>query len=566
MQFISVDEAAAITGLSKPTIRRRLANGSLAGEKLGRDWRVSAVAASQMRQGPARVRRPPPPGPEAVGVAKRHIRSTDASEVWVPDVLRWEDHYTGDDSALVAEVVERINSARCEAAIKINVPKTAFLSRDASLLSFQDRLAYHAIVASFSDGIEEILNAEVYSARLASDKKYFLKRSTGLYVQWQKAVLGALNSDGPWLVRSDLTAYFECIDHNQLIREVSNFNVAPEVLTLLRVQLATWATFPGRGIPQGPNASRVLGNLYLHPVDEHMLALGYRYWRYMDDIRIIAKTRAEATEATREFERACRIRGLIVSSSKTEIVTGAAALEESEDSDRREAQYHFDANHGDTARRQLRKILLKGLGKEGHIDVGRTKFALWRLARLVDSSSLSRVIKNLEHLGPVASASAAYFRFFLQKAQTERGLTEFLNDPERNTEAVLESWLFAAILEHPGAVPSDWVHRARIVSQDANRAAYHRAVAMNVVALGAQPTDIAWLRAETNRAHDPEIVRAALTALARATSLDAQTGQAAARRIPSLLRTVDYLKRQRELPSLVYRGRTVPIRGAGQRR
>lgn len=561
MEFISVDEAAAVTGLSRATIRRRLANGSLAGEKLGRDWRVDAQAAARLRRASATPKRLAPPNEPAVRAALRHLRTTDSSELWIPDVLRWEDHFFGDDRQLVQDVLERINTGRSDAATKISVPKTPFLSRDASLLSFEDRVAYQAGVASFATLVESALHPEVFSSRLSSNPNYFLKRSTGLYVEWQKQVTKDLDTHGPWLVRSDLTAYFDCVDHDQLIRDIAQFSVAPEVLSLLRAELGAWATFPGRGLPQGPNASRVLGNLYMHPVDEHMLSQGYRYSRYMDDVRIAAETRAKATEAMREFERACRARGLIVSSAKTEIVTGPAAREEGEDPERRLAQYHFDANHGDTARRQLRKILTSALGKDGHIDVGRAKFALWRLARLIDSASLRRVLTNLEHLGPVASASAAYFRFFLQKRQTETGLAEFLNDPERNTSDVLESWLFAAILEHPGVLPAAWIDRARVVAHDANFAPFHRAIAMNVISLSGTAADVQWLRSQT-RDHHPELVRAAMTALTRVSSLDQATSLAVGNRIPSLRRTALYLKGRRELPSLVYRGRTVHVRPA----
>ena len=56
------------------------------------------------------------------------------------------------------------------------------------------------------------------------------------------------------------------------------------------------------------------------PVDTAMLAQGYAYYRYMDDIRIAVKTKYEAREALQLLTTELRRLGLNVNSAKTDIL------------------------------------------------------------------------------------------------------------------------------------------------------------------------------------------------------------------------------------------------------
>ena len=82
---------------------------------------------------------------------------------------------------------------------------------------------------------------------------------------------------------------------------------------------------------------------------------------------------------------------------------------------------------------------------------------------------------------------------------------------------------------------------------------------MNVLAIGREHQDIAWVKSELVREYDPDVVRSGLAALARVRRLDNATAEAVSKRLPGLSRTVDYLKNRRALPSLVFRGRKVAV-------
>jgi excisionase family DNA binding protein len=561
MAMVTVEEAAQRLGLSVATIRRRLTAGKLAGAKTGRDWQVDDSTL-------------PPSGPtrrhvnmaastfstQEIETAIRHVTTVDLSELWIPDILRWADSL-GDEAALVADVQQRLARGAFGAPTQVRMPKSAMATRVGTLIDLTDRIAYQAAVARVARQVEKSTSPRVYSARTSDDRRYFLKRSVGLYVLWRKAYLTQLKARSGMLVTTDLSSYFDTIDQPTLLKELDELTGEAFAVDVLRKQLRTWAALMNRGIPQGPNASRLLGTAYLLPVDELMLVKGYDYWRYMDDIAIIVTDRAEASRAVLDFERACHLRGLLVSSAKTSVQSLPDAMAESGNAAKDNIDYLTRAGSRQ-ARVALMKIFFKAVPREGPIDVGDTKFSVWRLAQALDRGPLKRIIARIADLGPVASVSAAYLRHFLTNPNAARAIGDFLNDSDRNTSTYLESWLFAAALEHPTRPPEPWLTRARIVAVDKNAASHHRVLAINVLALGAKAGDIGNIRKIGAHEHDPEVVRGAVVALARVSKLDGPTIAAVQARHSTLLCTLTYLQGRGRLPSLVYRGRTVAVRRA----
>jgi hypothetical protein len=306
--------------------------------------------------------------------------------------------------------------------------------------------------------------------------------------------------------------------------------------------------------------SRLLGNLYLRPVDQAMADAGHKYFRYLDDVYIVAKTKREATAAIRLFERECRLRGLLVSSSKTFPLQGREAKEElAGGSGLDAAQYLMDSDQLPQARKQLRKILKKSLHDDGRIDVRNARFSLWRLALLRESSLLTPLLKRLEDLAPVATVAMTYLRPFLTRPLVVRGLTEFLHDEERTSSPYMLVHVLALTLDHPGPLPLEWIAAARGLVRDRNQPVYLRVVAANVLARGMQPADLMWLRSEINREFDPVLIRGYAVALARAGGFDRGTEKAMVARAPELAPTVRYLRGRNSLPSLLFRDQANPV-------
>ena len=554
---ITVDEAAQRLGISTATVKRRLERGQIPGKKIGRQWIVDdskLPAPTRTSKGPSHAL-----GQADADEALKYVKATDLNELWVPDILRWAD-FIANPAELLSEARVRAATGTCDAAAEIEVPKTPMLTRPAVMLTLADRVAYQALVSVVLPATDAALSPRVYSSRATFRPPYLFKRSTKQWVGWHRRVAEEVKAGAAWVAKTDVSAYFESIDHDILFKELATVGVPETILRPLRELLKAWSRTPGRGLPQGPNASRALGNFYLAAVDRVMLDHNVNYWRYMDDVMIVASTKAEAVAGMRIFERECRKRGLVLSAHKTKMVTGSDAAKAGGDPVKDDAQYLLDSNQMTKAKRALRRILKEAVEEEGNINVGAATFSLWRLAQLMDKTPLRRVLARLEELAPVARISAAYLRKFLADRKVEEALAVFLADSTRNTSDITESWLFACMLEHPGKPPARWIERSRVVAKDRNGPTFHRVLAVNLMVLGALPTDIAWVKNELRREFDPEMLRGYLVALARVGDLDKVTLTMAGNRSHALAPTVEYLRNRTVFPSLVWRGQDVKVK------
>lgn len=553
-----MEEAATRMGVSVATVRRRAAAGDLVARKSGKQWLIDG---ERLAGGPRRRARRETLLRSVFDVpaALAFVKATDINELWVPDILRFEDQLA-EPERLVNAVLRKIQDGVFDPAVAIPIPKTPFFTRSAVLLTLEDRIAFQAVVGSVAARIDAALPAQVMSARVAGSGRWFLQRGPTLWKRWQAQVQLQLVTGQPWMVKTDLTAYFDHISHRLLIEEVSALNPDPRVVTTLRAMLRAWAQVPDMGLPQGPNAARVLGNLFLLPVDRVMLDAGYSYHRFMDDIRIVGSSKADVISGMRLLEQECRNRGLIISSSKTQLLEGTDAIRDGQHPDRDAAQYSFDAGQA-TARPQLRRMLRAAIHDDGHVQVSSLRFSLWRLARLREYSVLTLVLKRLEDLAPVASVVAAYLQPFVSRDRVVNGIADYLEDPSRAYSTHLVTWMLALMMEHPGRMPPRWSAAAGRLAKDRNQPPYLRALASVILARGGRPTEISWIKSEMLREYDPDLLRGYAVALHWEGALDRATESALITRAPGMAETVAYLRGRTSLPSLVYTGRRLPLPG-----
>src|ERR1039458_10747320 len=98
-----------------------------------------------------------------------------------------------------------------------------------------------------------------------------------------------------WIAHFDLAAFYETISHRALQRVVSPSGGSNEAWETIRKWLCVWTSetkgIPvDHGIPQGPIASDFVAEIFLLPLDEAMDKPSIRHIRYVDDIRVLAKT------------------------------------------------------------------------------------------------------------------------------------------------------------------------------------------------------------------------------------------------------------------------------------
>ena len=127
------------------------------------------------------------------------------------------------------------------------------------------------------------------------------------------------------VVDADLQSYFDTIPHERLMQRVEERISDGRILDLLRSWLAQdimrgmerWT--PTQGTPQGAVISPLLANIYLHPLDARMAALGYRMVRYADDFVVLCKSREEAEAALAEVRAFVNDNGLRLHPDKTHV-------------------------------------------------------------------------------------------------------------------------------------------------------------------------------------------------------------------------------------------------------
>jgi len=127
------------------------------------------------------------------------------------------------------------------------------------------------------------------------------------------------------IVDADLKGYFDSIPHPRLKERIEERISDGRLLELLAgwlrqdivKGLERWT--PTGGTPQGAVISPLLANLYLHPLDETMLRLGYRMVRYADDFVILCKSAEQAYTALEEVNAWVEANGLTLHPDKTHI-------------------------------------------------------------------------------------------------------------------------------------------------------------------------------------------------------------------------------------------------------
>jgi len=103
-----------------------------------------------------------------------------------------------------------------------------------------------------------------------------------------------------WVVDIDIASYFDTVNHDKLIRLLSNTIKDGRVISLIRKYLRSGVMINGvvvetqEGTPQGGNISPLLANIMLGELDKELEARGLVFCRYADDINIYVKSRKAA--------------------------------------------------------------------------------------------------------------------------------------------------------------------------------------------------------------------------------------------------------------------------------
>lgn len=243
--------------------------------------------------------------------------------------------------------------------LTIDVPKSTLSVRPGSVLALEDMIVLFAVAYLIVRQLDRKLPDSVYSWRVKKGAKDhdlfhdheilkfpFLKRQTiqkqidiiepwyGVWPQFIQDMEYVYEKEGyQFLVVSDIAAYFENLDIG-LLRDLllehlpHQHRIVNFLINLLRYW--AWPAVHGasapRGIPQGNAVSSFLGNIYLLPLDRAFMSFSkshnLKYFRYMDDVKVLTKDRLTAREALFLMNSELRSLRLNIQGSKTRIFEG----------------------------------------------------------------------------------------------------------------------------------------------------------------------------------------------------------------------------------------------------
>jgi len=238
---------------------------------------------------------------------------------------------------------------------RIWVPKRGYFLRPGSIPHLEDRMLFQAIIDKIAGELEALLppfeQQLVFSSRLTKDpqSKGMFQHPRDLWIAFQKkAVEYCEEPSTRHVLVSDIASYFENIDLRLLADTLTSSGISPVYTEAIRQILTKWANGRTRGLPQMLAPCSLLGNVYLSQIDKSMVLFGYKYIRYVDDIRIFVSSQIELRQALLDLTDQLKNCYLDVQSSKTQFYTAEkhredltilkkhfteAGIEESEDID-----------------------------------------------------------------------------------------------------------------------------------------------------------------------------------------------------------------------------------------
>jgi hypothetical protein len=225
---------------------------------------------------------------------------------------------------------------------KFYVPKASFTNRTKTLLFAEDAIVYQAIANTIAIECYDTLKEQesfVFGSVLSPEVKkgvsifeeedpnyYFFKFWKNLFNSFKESIIHSIEVDkAQYKFETDITGFFDCIPHYNLLAKLSErFKVEDEILDLLSTCLNVWSgtkdsLTPGVGLPQGPLPSFLLANLILHDLDDLIISEGFKYYRYMDDIKIYGYEERELVKALVVIDKYLKGNGLSINSKKTSI-------------------------------------------------------------------------------------------------------------------------------------------------------------------------------------------------------------------------------------------------------
>ena len=161
---------------------------------------------------------------------------------------------------------------------RVNIPKPNGGIRKLGVPTVVDRVIQQALAQVLSPIFERVFSDNSYGFRPNRSAHDAIHKVEEIY-----------NHGYHYVVDLDLTAYFDNVNHDLLIKFIQQYVIDPWVLKLIRKFLTSGVMDQGlfvrsdKGTPQGGPISPLLANVYLNELDKELTRRGHYFVRYADD-------------------------------------------------------------------------------------------------------------------------------------------------------------------------------------------------------------------------------------------------------------------------------------------
>ncbi|WFF72262.1 RNA-directed DNA polymerase [Proteiniclasticum sp. QWL-01] len=319
--------------------------------------------------------------------------------------------------------------SKCE---RYYAPKKKNLARPMTMLNLLDQIVYQAIANIVADKVTPCMKryfninifGNLFTTSDAENSIFFYEKWKNQWKKFNENKRKAFEAGYEYSAEFDIASFYDTIDHSILVEVLKHHEIDEKLIDLLQCCLNSWTVSSTSnwgfsktsGIPQGTVSSAFFAELFLFQLDEKMrLRHEIRYFRYADDISIMAKSEQECRKMIVFLDLLARDLSLVPQTEKIEV---ARILDINEHIRASKIQFssiarEFKKSDGklkSKTHRNLKAKFIECIVDDTKFDKSIVRFALYKLNEDVEVKKV--IIDNIRKLELYYDGVIFYFDKF----------------------------------------------------------------------------------------------------------------------------------------------------------